>query len=130
MTSVAKILIIEDNSINMRLAKLLVRGAGHIPLEAIDAESGLLLARSELPDAILMDIQLPGMDGFAATAILKHDPATATIPVIALTAMATARDEVRARNAGCDAYITKPLRVQAVHDAIKWLLPRTGTESR
>lgn len=126
---VGTILIIEDNAINMRLAKLLVRGAGHTPIEAIDAEGGLLLARSELPDAILMDIQLPGMDGFAATAILKHDPITASIPVIALTAMATARDEDRARKAGCDAYISKPLKVQEVHDAITWLLPRTDKES-
>jgi CheY-like chemotaxis protein len=73
---VGKILIIEDNAVNMRLAKLLVRGAGHTPIEATDAESGLLLARSELPAVILMDIQLPGMDGFAATAIPKSDPIT------------------------------------------------------
>ncbi|SEN13949.1 response regulator [Cryobacterium sp. TMT1-3] len=123
-----KILIIEDNAINMRLAKLLVRGAGHTSMEAVDAESGLLLARSELPDVILMDVQLPGMDGFAATALLKHDPVTAFIPVIALTAMATARDEARARDAGCDAYITKPLKVQEVHDALNWLIPRTATD--
>lgn len=127
--TVGRILIIEDNAINMRLAKLLVRGAGHTAIEAIDAESGLLLARSELPDVILMDVQLPGMDGFAATAILKHDPLTASIPVIALTAMATARDEDRARDAGCDAYISKPLKVHEVHDAITWLIPRTDTES-
>jgi CheY-like chemotaxis protein len=127
--TVGKILIVEDNAINMKLATLLVRAAGHIAIEAIDAESGLLLAHSELPDLILMDVQLPGMDGFEATTMLKNDPITASIPVIALTAMATTRDEDRARNAGCDAFITKPLQVQEVHDAIKWLMPRTDKET-
>lgn len=127
--AVGRILIVEDNAINMKLATLLVRGAGHTVIEALDAESGLLLAYSQLPDLILMDVQLPGMDGFAATAMLKSDPTTASIPVIALTAMATARDEDRARTAGCDAYISKPLQVQEVHDAIKWLMPRTDKET-
>lgn len=92
----------------MKLATLLVRRAGHSTLQAVDAESGLLLAQVELPDLILMDIQLPGMDGFAATAQLRNDPITREIPVIALTAMAMTRDQERARQAGCDAYITKP----------------------
>ncbi|TFB68090.1 response regulator [Cryobacterium glaciale] len=124
----ARILIIEDNPINMKLATLLVRRAGHSTLEAVDAESGLLLARIEIPDLILMDVQLPGMDGFAATAELKSDPVTAKIPVIALTAMAMTRDEERARQAGCDAYITKPLQYQEVQDAINWLMPRAANE--
>ncbi|WP_104126960.1 response regulator [Cryobacterium sp. Y57] len=124
----ARILIIEDNHINMKLAALLVRRAGHSTFEAVDAESGLLLARVELPDLILMDIQLPDMDGFTATALLKSDPATAEIPVIALTAMAMSRDQDRARQAACDAYITKPLHYQELQDAINWLLPRAGDE--
>ena len=124
----ARILIIEDNHINMKLAALLVRRAGHSTFEAVDAESGLLLARVELPDLILMDIQLPGMDGFAATALLKSDPATAEIPVIALTAMAMSRDQDRARQVACDAYITKPLHYQELQDAINWLLPRADDE--
>ncbi|MDJ0349146.1 response regulator [Cryobacterium sp. PH29-G1] len=118
----ARILIVEDNPINMKLATLLVHLAGHATLGAVDAESGLLLARVELPDLILMDVQLPGMDGFVATAELKNDPVTADIPVIALTAMALARDQARAQEAGCDAYITKPLRYQELQDAIDWLI--------
>ena len=124
----ARILIIEDNPINMKLSRLLVHRAGHSTLEAIDAESGLLLARVEVPDLILMDIQLPGMDGFAATAELKNDPVTAEIPVIALTAMAMSRDQDKARAAGCDAYITKPLHYQELQDAINWLMPRADDE--
>ncbi|WP_166784005.1 response regulator [Cryobacterium suzukii] len=124
----ARILVIEDNPINMKLATLLVHRAGHTTSEAVDAESGLLLARVELPDLILMDIQLPGMDGFAATALLKSDPATAQIPVIALTAMAMSRDQDRARQAACDAYITKPLHYQELQDAIHWLLPHADDE--
>jgi len=125
---VARILIIEDNAINMKLATLLVRRDGHTPTAAIDAESGLLLARLDVPDLILMDIQLPGMDGFAATEELKNDSITADIPVIALTAMAMSRDQDRARQAGCDAYITKPLRYQELHDAINWLISRGEDE--
>lgn len=123
-----KILIIEDNPINMKLATLLVHRAGHSTLGAVDAESGLLLARIELPDLILMDVQLPGMDGFAATSELKNNPVTADIPVIALTAMAMIRDQDRARTAGCDAYITKPLHYQELQDTITWLLPPADNE--
>ena len=88
----------------------------------VDAETGLTLARAERPDLILMDIQLPGMDGLAATALLKHDPATATIPVIALTAMAMKDDREKSRVAGCDAYIAKPLRYRELYEAIDRLL--------
>ena len=118
----ARILIIEDNAANMKLATLLLLNAGHTPLCAVDAETGLTLARAELPDLILMDIQLPGMDGLAATALLKHDPATAAIPVIALTAMAMKADQEKSLTAGCDAYIAKPLRYLDLFAAIDALL--------
>lgn len=120
----AKILVIEDNAANMKLASLLLRNAGHTVLCALDAETGLTMARVDLPDLILMDIQLPGMDGLAATALLKQDPATAAIPVIALTAMAMKEDEEKSRIAGCDAYIAKPLRYQDLYAAIDGLLFR------
>lgn len=119
----ATILIIEDNAANMKLAVLLLRNAGHTPLCATDAESGLMLARAEHPDLILMDIQLPGMDGLAATALLKADPATASIPVIALTAMAMTADRAKALGAGCNDYIAKPLRYQDLYNAINALVP-------
>ena len=120
----ARILIIEDNPANMKLASLLVGNAGHTALCAADAEVGLTLARSEEPDLILMDIQLPGMDGFAATALLKQDPETAAIPVIALTSMAMKADQERSQLAGCDAYIAKPLRYLELYAAIDALLKR------
>ena len=97
----ATILVVEDHPDNMTLAVLLLRSAGHTVLSAIDAEAGLTLARAELPNLILMDIQLPGMDGLEATALLKADSATRKIPVIALTALAMNGDEERIRAAGC-----------------------------
>jgi two-component system cell cycle response regulator DivK len=118
----------------MKLTTLVLQNAGHTALCAVDAETGLLLARSSHPDLILMDILLPGMDGLAATALLKADPVTAAIPIIALTAMLTKDDEAKARSAGCDAYIAKPFRRQelnaAIDDllnaAIDALLPKSG----
>jgi two-component system cell cycle response regulator DivK len=105
----ATVLVIEDNPANMALAVFLLSAAGHAVLSAIDAEIGLTLAREARPDLILMDIQLPGMDGLEATALLKSDQATRVIPVIALTALAMKGDEERIRAAGCDGYIAKPL---------------------
>ena len=118
----ARILIVEDNPANMKLATLLLQNVGHTALCAGDAETGLMLARNDLPDLILMDIQLPGMDGLAATTLLKQDPATAAIPIIALTAMAMKEDKEKTRTAGCDAYIAKPLRYQELYAAIDALL--------
>lgn len=118
----AKVLIIEDNAANMKLATLLLHNARHAVLCAADAETGLTMARAELPDLILMDTQLPGMDGLAATALLKKDPATAAIPVIALTAMAMKEDREKSKSAGCDAYIAKPLRYAELYAVIDALL--------
>jgi len=114
----AKVLVIEDNPVNMKLALLLLHNAGHGVLCADDAESGLTLARAALPDLVLMDFQLPGMDGLAATALLKQDPATAAIPVIALTALT---QEV-AQAAGCDAFVAKPLHYAELYAAIDSVL--------
>jgi two-component system, cell cycle response regulator DivK len=104
----AKILVIEDNPANLALATFLLQSVGHEVLSTIDAEAGLTLARECQPALVLMDIQLPGMDGLKATALLKRDDATRAIPVIALTALAMSGDEERIRAAGCDAYIAKP----------------------
>lgn len=111
----SRILVVEDNPANMKLTSLLLHSAGHSVLSAVDAESALRLARGEHPDLILMDIQLPGMDGLTATTILKQDPATASIPVIALSALAMKADEERSQTAGCDAYIVKPLRYRGLY---------------
>jgi two-component system cell cycle response regulator DivK len=119
------ILVIEDNPTNMTLAVFLLQSAGHTVLSATDAEAGLTLAREAHPTLILMDIQLPGMDGLQATALLKGDEATRTIPVIALTALAMKGDEERIRAAGCDGYIAKPMRYQEFLATIAEHLART-----
>ena len=120
----AKVLIVEDNSANMTLAVFLLQSAGHTVLSATDAEAGLTLARDEQPNLILMDIQLPGMDGLEATALLKQGDTTRAIPVIALTALAMKGDEERIRAAGCDGYITKPMRYKEFLTAITTELAR------
>jgi two-component system cell cycle response regulator DivK len=121
----ATVLIIEDNPANMKLTSLLLCNAGHTVLCAVDAEIGLTLARDDQPDLILMDLQLPGMDGLAATALLKRAPATAAIPVIALTAMAMKEDREKSKAAGCDAYIAKPVRYKELYAAIDILLAKS-----
>ena len=122
----AKILVVEDNPANMTLAIFLLESAGYTVLTARDAEAGLTVARDEQPDLILMDMQLPGMDGLTATMLLKQDEATRAIPVIALTALAMKGDEERIRAAGCSAYIAKPLAYQDFFDVIaaQLLTPR------
>ncbi len=104
-----KILVIEDNKINMKLVRTLLQIGKYEIMEAEDAESGIEMARSDSPDMILMDIQLPGIDGFEATAILKSDPATSNIPIVALTSYAMDGDKKRAQEVGCDGYICKPI---------------------
>ena len=118
------VLVVEDNPANMTLATFLLKSAGHTVLSATDAETGLTLARNEQPDLILMDIQLPGMDGLQATALLKADETTRAIPVIALTALAMKGDEERIRAAGCDGYIAKPLAYREFLSTISTQLVR------
>lgn len=120
----AKVLVVEDNLANMKLAVLLLETAGHTVLTAKDAEAGLILAREGQPDLILMDIQLPDMDGLEATALLKGADATRAIPVIALTALVMKGDEERIRAAGCDGYIAKPL---SYREFLATIAERLGT---
>ena len=124
----SRVLIVEDNTANMRLALFLLESAGHTVLSAVNAEAGLTLARDEKPDLILMDIQLPGMDGLEATMLLKEDEATRAIPVIALTALAMVGDEARIRAAGCDGYIGKPMRYKEFRASVEMLLSGARVE--
>jgi len=105
-----RILVVEDSPVNMALTVAILEGAGHAILQADHAVEGIELARREQPDLVLMDIQLPDIDGLAATRRLKADPRTAHMPVIALTAFAMKGDEDETRAAGCDGYVTKPIR--------------------
>lgn len=105
-----RILIIEDNPVSMKLEVFLLENAGHEVLQAVDAEEGIRIARERLPQLILMDVQLPDMDGVAATRLLKADPATRDIDIVALTALAMSGDRERLEAAGCVGYIAKPIR--------------------
>jgi CheY-like chemotaxis protein len=104
-----KVLIIEDNPLNMELVVDLLETAGYQAIPVDNAEVGLALARDVRPDIIVMDIALPGMDGLTAIEALKRDPETSGIATIVVTAYAMKSDEERARAAGCAAYITKPI---------------------
>ena len=103
------ILIIEDNELNMKLVKSLLQLGKYPILEAMNAEEGIQLARENRPALILMDIQLPGMDGLEATRVIRNDTDLCRTPIIALTSYAMQGDEDKAIEAGCDNYITKPI---------------------
>lgn len=122
----ACILVIEDNPANMKLATLLLSHAGYEVLQADNAADGLALARGRLPAMVLMDIQLPGMDGLEATRQLKADPTTRGIRVVALTAFAMVGDEARILAAGCDGYIAKPIEYKAFLAEVERLLATEG----
>ena len=104
-----KVLVIEDNALNLELVTDLLEARGFVVLQARAAEEGLRLAREALPDLILMDLSLPGMDGLTATQELRASPATRSISVVALTAHAMRGDEQAALSAGCDGYLSKPI---------------------
>jgi CheY-like chemotaxis protein len=104
-----RILLVEDNPMNRRVAQFILKSQGYTVLEARDGQEALELLKTHLPDLILMDLQLPGLDGFTVTRIIKQDAATKGVPIVALTAYAMKGDAERALEAGCDGYITKPI---------------------
>jgi CheY-like chemotaxis protein len=114
-----KILIIEDNQLNLELATDLLEANGFVVSSAQTAEAGLRMARELLPDLVLMDFSLPGMDGLSATKNLKADPATRHLAVVGLTAYAMKGDEEIALNAGCDGYLTKPIDTRTFVATVK-----------
>ena len=103
------ILVVEDNNLNMKLVRGLIKIGKYHMLEANDAELGIQLVREKRPDLVLMDIQLPGMDGLSATKIIKEDPELKDIPIVALTSYAMQGDKEKALAAGCTGYIAKPI---------------------
>ena len=105
----ARILVVDDHPINLKLVSDLLEFEGHEILCACDAEAAQIIIRASELDLVLMDIALPGMDGLTLTRQLKDNPATRNLIVVALTAFAMKGDEERARAAGCDGYITKPI---------------------
>jgi two-component system, cell cycle response regulator DivK len=123
MTDPRTVLIVEDNPRNRRLVRDVLAHAGFRTVEAETAEDGLELAREHPPDLVLMDIQLPGIDGVEALGRLRADRRTAAIPVIALTAFAMKEDRDRFGAAGFDAYVEKPVDVRALPGQVAALLP-------
>jgi two-component system cell cycle response regulator DivK len=113
-----KILVVEDNEISMMLAHDLLKLAGYAVLKAYSAEAAIQMAQAERPNLIVMDIGLPKMDGLTATGILKADPETAAIPIVALTAHAMPGDKERMLRAGCDFYFAKPFDVKVFLDTV------------
>ena len=114
-----KILIIEDNLLNLELATDLLEVNGFVVFSAQTAEEGLRMARELLPDLVLMDFSLPGMDGLSATKNLKTDPATRHLTIVGLTAHAMKGDEELALSAGCDGYLTKPIDTRTFVATVK-----------
>jgi two-component system, cell cycle response regulator DivK len=130
MTEPALVLIVEDNPRNLKLARDLLDYAGYRTLTATTAEDGIELARSQRPHLVLMDVQLPGMDGVSALALLREETAFAAVPVVALTAFAMKDDAARFLAAGFDAYIEKPLDVRAFPAQIAAILaPKHGARA-
>lgn len=109
----ARILIIEDNPANIELMSFLLSAYGHAPVSAADGPRGVAAARSERPDLIACDVNLPGMDGFAVLAELKGDPALAGVPILAVTALAMTGDREKVLAAGFDGYISKPIEPES-----------------
>jgi two-component system, cell cycle response regulator DivK len=119
-----RILVIEDHEDNRRILRDLLTSAGYEPIEAVTGEEGVSLAEIHRPDLILMDIQLPGLDGYEATRRIKANPALRRIPVIAVTSYALSGDEVKAKEAGCDDYVAKPFSPRALLAKIRGYLPQ------
>jgi two-component system, cell cycle response regulator DivK len=119
-----KILVVEDNAANLYLIRFILQKAGYHVIEAVNGEEGLKKAGLELPDLILMDMQLPVMNGYEATAKIKADKKTRNIPVFALTAYAMSGDEEKSLQAGCDAYLKKPVDPENIVQKIETLLEK------
>ena len=109
-----RVLAIDDNEENRRILRLLLASGGLETIEAATGEAGVAAAEAERPDLILMDIQLPGLDGYEATRRIKANPELRHIPIIAVTSYALSGDDVKAFAAGCDAYVTKPFSPRAL----------------
>ncbi len=120
----ARILVVEDQEDNRQILRDLLGSVGYDMDEAHDGQEALVAVAKQRPDLILMDIQLPIMDGYEATRRIKADPATKDIPIIVVTSYALSGDEGKARDAGCDAYVTKPYSPRQLLAKIREYLPK------
>ena len=122
----ATVLVIEDNALNLKLVRDVLGHAGYRVLAAGDSEQGIAIARAEAPDLILMDVQLPGIDGIEALGRLRAEAGTAAIPVVALTALAMKADRERCLAAGFDGYLETPVSVPALPGQVAALIEQAG----
>lgn len=118
------ILVVEDNALNLKLVRAVLENAGYCVRAAGTAEEGVAQAATEPPDLVLMDLQLPGMDGYAGLRALRSHPATQAIPVLAVTALAMPQDREAVRSAGFDGYIEKPISVRDLPVQVREVLRR------
>jgi CheY-like chemotaxis protein len=123
------ILIVDDNPTNLKLASFLLKSEGYVVSTAVDGHESLKMMESLRPQLILMDVQLPGIDGLEVTRRLKSNPATRSIPVVALTAYAMKGDEQKVLDAGCDGYIAKPIDTRTFPSKIRSLLAGNASRS-
>ena len=121
--SAKTILYVEDNELNRKMLRHLLRSTSYRLIEAPDGETGITMAREQHPDLILMDVQLPKISGIEATRALRAEPATAHTPIIAITSFALSGDEQRAKEAGASAYLAKPYSPFALLGMIQTLVP-------
>ena len=119
-----KILIVEDHPLHTRLIEMTLRAKNYTLLKATDGEEALDIAQREQPDLIIMDIRLPGMDGFEVTRKLRETPAFSHTPIIGITAYAMRKDRERVIESGCDAYLTKPINTRELPEVIAEMLSR------
>jgi two-component system cell cycle response regulator DivK len=124
-----RILVVEDQEDNRRIIRDLLASAGYEMIEAVDGEAGVRLAATERPDLILMDIQLPVLDGYEATRRIKADPELRAIPIIVVTSYALSGDDVKATEAGCDAYVAKPFSPRQLLSKIREILDKTDGQA-
>jgi two-component system, cell cycle response regulator DivK len=122
-----KVLVVEDNDLNMRLFCDILEAFGYKTFQCRDGAKAVDIARTELPDLIIMDIQLPEVSGLDITRWLKDDDKVAHIPVLAVTAFAMRADEMRVREAGCEGYLAKPIQIQSFLRAVESLIPGAPT---
>lgn len=125
--AVESILIVDDNLVNLRLAQVILEAEGYNVRTAADAEEALVVLEATFPRMILMDLQLPGMDGLELTRRLRADPQTRSVVILALTAYAMKGDAEKAMQAGCDGYITKPIDTRTLSATIAAYLDKRAT---
>ena len=121
--SAKRVLVIEDHEDNRRIVRDLLTSAGYDIVEAASGEDGVLLAQAQTPDLILMDLDLPGIDGYEATRRIRQQPVLRSVPIVAVTSYALSGDDAKAFAAGCDAYVAKPFSPRALLAKVRELVP-------